>query len=392
MPVFHRGARRRLIPRALLLLALILWGINLGVVAGDRPRRPAAGGPLGPEREWVGAVHVHTRHSDGGGTVDEVARAAAAAGLDFVLVSDHNTLDGMEEAGYRHGVLVVVATEQSLPEGHLVVAGVKEALRDPAERTAAAARAAGGFSWIAHPFGRPSWKGPVPEAVSGIEIVNADSEWRDESPLKLLSSLVALPVFPQAPWNRLVDRPDKNLALFDSLSLERPAFFVGAVDAHARIRLDKKGRFAIPFPSYETLFRGIRTHALLTAVPQGDGPGDTRLLLYAILNGRSFVGYDGFGESRGFRFAARRGDYAVGPGERLVASNHARLEVELPLPGRARIRIYKNGALWKEGEGPGMDVEAGPGIYRVEVDQLRRSARPWILTNPIRIESPVAAG
>ena len=386
----RRGVRRILF-RSLLLAAVILWGINLAVVAGDRPWRPAARGPIGPEREWVGAVHIHTRYSDGGGTVEDVVRAARKAGLDFVLISDHNTLEGRRDAGYHGEILVAVATEQSLPEGHLVVAGTETALRDSAEKTAAAARAAGGFSWIAHPFGRPSWKGGVPETTYGIEIVNADSEWRDESPLTLLSSLVALPVFPQAPWNRLVDRPEKNLALFDRVSVDRLFFFVGAVDAHARVRIDKEGRFAIPFPSYERMFRGIRTHVFLPALPTGDAAEDTRLLLRAIREGRSFVGYDGFGESRGFRFAARSGETVVGPGERILAEHPVRLEVELPLPGPARIRIVKNGALWKEGEGPVLDAEAGPGIYRVEVDQLRRAARPWIYTNPIRIVPPPPA-
>ena len=36
-----------------------------------------------------GAIHVHTRRSDGTGTVDEVAGAAARAGLNFVILTDH---------------------------------------------------------------------------------------------------------------------------------------------------------------------------------------------------------------------------------------------------------------------------------------------------------------
>src|SRR5437660_1084547 len=36
-----------------------------------------------------GILHVHTTRSDGGGTVDEVAAAAARAGLAFVIFTDH---------------------------------------------------------------------------------------------------------------------------------------------------------------------------------------------------------------------------------------------------------------------------------------------------------------
>ena len=101
-----------------------------------------------------------------------------------------------------------------------------------------------------------------------MEIVNADTEWRDESILALLSSLFALPVLPQASWNRMVDRPSRNLALFDRINRERPLFLIGSLDAHAAIPL--VGDLLLPFPSYRSLFRGIRTHILLESPPTGE--------------------------------------------------------------------------------------------------------------------------
>src|SRR5690606_25643630 len=44
----------------------------------------------------TGVIHVHTRYSDGAGTVRRVAQAAVRAGLDFVIVTDHDTLAGLE--------------------------------------------------------------------------------------------------------------------------------------------------------------------------------------------------------------------------------------------------------------------------------------------------------
>ena len=58
-----------------------------------RPDAAAAGAatsatPL-PATSVAGAYHVHTTRSDGSGTLDEIAAAAARAGLHFVILTDH---------------------------------------------------------------------------------------------------------------------------------------------------------------------------------------------------------------------------------------------------------------------------------------------------------------
>ena len=80
-------------------------------------RSPAAG--------VRGAIHVHTRRSDGSGTPEQVAAAAAKAGLQFVVLTDHG--DGTREPArpaYYSGVLVVDALEVSAEEGHVVALGL----------------------------------------------------------------------------------------------------------------------------------------------------------------------------------------------------------------------------------------------------------------------------
>ena len=75
-----------------------------------------------------GAIHVHTRRSDGTGTADDVAAAAARAGLKFVILTDHG--DGMREPdspAYRHGVLCIDAVEISTASGHVVALGLPRA-------------------------------------------------------------------------------------------------------------------------------------------------------------------------------------------------------------------------------------------------------------------------
>ena len=51
-------------------------------------------------REYVGNLHMHTTLSDGHGTHAEVADAAIQAGLDFIVVTDHNVLP-TELEGYH---------------------------------------------------------------------------------------------------------------------------------------------------------------------------------------------------------------------------------------------------------------------------------------------------
>src|SRR5438045_101386 len=65
-----------------------------------------------PPEIVYGGYHVHSVISDGTGTVDEIAAAAARAGLQFIILTDHG--DGtrpLVPPQYRHGVLCIDAAE-----------------------------------------------------------------------------------------------------------------------------------------------------------------------------------------------------------------------------------------------------------------------------------------
>jgi hypothetical protein len=58
-----------------------------------------------PPPEWqdlAGALHVHSTYSDGAGDVPTVMDAAREAGVDFVLLTDHNTQRPLRD-GWRTG-------------------------------------------------------------------------------------------------------------------------------------------------------------------------------------------------------------------------------------------------------------------------------------------------
>lgn len=137
-------------------------------------------------RVIAGAIHVHTERSDGTGTVEDVARAAEAAGLDFVLLTDHG--DGTRPPmppSYRHGVLVIDGVEISTTGGHYLAAGIPTSPYPlgglPAD-VIEDVRRLGGFGMAAHPDSPKAelrwrdWQAPF----DGIEWLNADSAWRDE--------------------------------------------------------------------------------------------------------------------------------------------------------------------------------------------------------------------
>ena len=54
--------------------------------------------------EYIGAAHIHSIFSDGTGEIPEIAGFADEVGLDFILLTDHNTLRGLNE-GYEKPTL-----------------------------------------------------------------------------------------------------------------------------------------------------------------------------------------------------------------------------------------------------------------------------------------------
>jgi PHP domain-containing protein len=88
------------------------------------PRRPL---PDVDGLRWLaGDLHAHTVHSDGAFTVPELAALAAARGLDFLAVTDHNTVSHHPElsaVGAAYGLVLVPGQEVTTDRGHANVFG-----------------------------------------------------------------------------------------------------------------------------------------------------------------------------------------------------------------------------------------------------------------------------
>ncbi len=352
--------RRLLAVAAALVAGWLAWGLWLLFTRAPRP-------PL-PHGEVRGAYHVHTDRSDGRGTLAEVVRAAREAGLQFVVVTDHNVMS-QEDQGYRDGVLVVEGSEVSAPYGHIVALGVpRELTREERQRdTIGTIRALGGQAVLAHPFHprRPftRWSN---EGWLGFEVLSNDSLWgftlsRREY-WRVPLALLALPWDPARSALAFYRHPQEELRRYDELAARRPVPLLCASDAHG-------------YPSYRAAFEAFSMHLPLAL--GGDGPADARAVVAGLLGGQGFCVLDGIAPASGVRLAAA------------PAGDRIDLAFATPDPSRARWLLYRDGALAGElAPGPGGATfscggRCARGAWRAEG---RWDGEDWVFTNPIRIE------
>lgn len=107
-------------------------------------------------------IHIHTTHSDGMATVEQVLEFAEhKTDLDLIAITDHDMFDGADEArnlaarrNYRFQVLT--GTEITTLEGHLLALGIERPVRSlqPLDKTIAQVHAQGGIVIAPHPM---SW-------------------------------------------------------------------------------------------------------------------------------------------------------------------------------------------------------------------------------------------
>jgi hypothetical protein len=129
------------------------------------PSRPAGRElPAATDRRWLaGDLHAHTVHSDGEVTVPELARLAVERGLDFLAITDHNTVSHHAElapTAVRYGITLLPGQEVTTDAGHANVLGDVGWVdfRDSPDEWLAHARQRGGIMSVNHPIaGHVSW-------------------------------------------------------------------------------------------------------------------------------------------------------------------------------------------------------------------------------------------
>jgi hypothetical protein len=340
-------------------------------------------------------VHVHSTYSDGTATVSELAAAAAAAGADALLLTDHDSLQARRDGwqGRHDGVFVLVGTEVSPKQGHYLAFGVEAEIPHAgrsALQIAEAVRHARGIGFAAHPFssGGHMLVAPLarrivlphgwpalddPRGCDGVELwsltTDAAEAWRTpaEAVRWLRDPEAAIAAGP----------PADHLRRWDTLAARRRVPAIGGLDGHApgvRVR----GRVVSPL-SHARTFSLLRTH-LLCERPLGvDRDGEQATLLAALAAGAAWLHCPCVAEATGARFWAERSDGAlVAMGAEAPAG---RAVLRIRLPREADIRVIRDGSPVHEARGAALDVDVHEaGVYRVEG---RIGGRVWLLSNPV---------
>lgn len=318
-----------------------------------------------------GALHIHTDYSDGQVTLTDTIRAAQDAGLDFIAITDHNTLEPRHAEGYHDHLLVQVDVEitPSSFGDHLLAFGLPEYNDQhtrPRRDFVREVTAAGGFAWVPHPVGfyypwlgiwNTRWR-DWSRHIGGLDLSTYLVEWvgrlRPWNALRMLRG-GALPTFEPTP---------QVLEIWDHLNAQRPTVGFIGIDAHYRSRF---GNW-LHSPVYEQLF-GTHNVLVWTPPPTGDAGRDLADLRAALKQGR-FVNIFANVAERGIVRYERDGSRLS-----LVAPDRDGMTIQVLRDGQPLVRC--EGSRWQQ------DVDR-PGIYRAEI---RQNGRLWALTNPIRVQT-----
>jgi hypothetical protein len=342
--------------------------------------------------------------------METVAEAASAAGLRFVIVTDHgprvspgDNFEGIrppDPPTYYGEVLIIDAVEITTDHGHLIALGLPKApyrLGGEARDVVEDINRLGGFSIAAHPVSkRPSteWKDwNVP--LDGIELLNGDSAWRDESVIGLTRVILGYPFRRAEALALLLDRPEGALSLWDTLLSERKVIGIASADAHARIGTSlsannhpDRDRYSVPLPSYEAIFKTFSI-GLPRLSLTGEAEHDAIAVIEEIRAGRLYTLIDSVARSGALSFSATSGDQRVIGGEELIVKGAATILVSVAGPLDTQISLVKDGQTLMRVPGPTLEYQAekeAPGIYRVEIDTPLAPGSPpvpWIISNPI---------
>jgi len=387
-------SRRKRTIAILLLVSVIVFGAYLVRIALWSPL-PLTGTAIDDGYARAsGVVHVHTTLSDGGGTPEDVIAAARSTDLDFVAITDHNSVDAFSYEGYHDGTLVLVGSELSTAAGHFLALGLE---RDPDYRFSGDpvdglldVRDLGGFAFAAHPLSPRDdlrWSDWDLAGPWNLEIINGDSQWR-RAGLRLPMALARYQVNATYALLQLVASPAASLARWDAMLAERDVVGIYSADAHNRLPI-VAGR-SLKFPSYESIFSIARNHLLLDAPLSGEASVDRAAILDALRTGRFYFGLDGLAPADGFSFVVEStGGQQATMGQSVSYEPGLRARAGGRVPVGARIRLLLDGELLAESV-EALDVPLpGVGVYRVEavVDGWQV---PWVISNPIAVFEPAA--
>lgn len=351
--------------------------------------------------EAVGNLHNHTPYSDGALYHHDLAKAALQAGLDFVIVTDHNVWVPGLEGVYtdNKGSYVLLLTGEEIHDigrepqcNHLLVYGAQKELSPLASNTQTlidSVEKAGGLCFLAHPFevaapavGAESipWENWDVSGYTGIELWNYMSDFK-----RLLTSKTAAIRYAYYPEIGIQGASPDTLQKWDEiLSCGNKVVAIGNADAHGNT-YSMGPIYRCVFP-YEFLYRAVNTHVLLEHEMVGETQSDADLIYSAIRQGHCFVGYDQAHPTNGFRYTAQGEESVACMGDEIKMGMGVTLQAAAPT--RCNMRIIRYGETVKRVDDAThiMHITRQAGAYRVEATiEFKGKSRGWIYSNPIYV-------
>lgn len=248
---------------------------------------------------WRGDLHMHTVHSDGNWTIAELISSARNTGLDFIVITDHNTASHHEEIdrlsqGSRQP-LVLRGEEITTYGGHTNAWGLPSGTwidfrTHPGDNKrissiVASAHRAGAVISINHPFvlcGGCSWGyDAAARDFDAIEVWNGPWDFTDEPALKM--------------WDKVL-QSGRRITAIASTDSHRPDTPIGKPSTHVAARVlsqaavltairqghvyltDGTPRLAISFEA-ELLNSKRRTRSIIGDEIRLGAPGKIRFLI-----------------------------------------------------------------------------------------------------------------
>jgi hypothetical protein len=358
--------------------------------------------------DYRGLINVHSDLSIGSSSPAQIALAAKAAGLDYLILTDLNAFEtNVHNDGYSQGVLFLNGGKYSYldsrlifysPDKDLIGKNLGEAQIHFADMlTQNEVGNKDSLLILAHPYHLGfSWNGDLPAGLDGMELINMKAlsvqAWQFSKPSVIWSSLI-YPFNPSFALARLFMEPSDEMVLFDKISQKQHLLAYAGAEASARAL--PWANFLVKFPSYQRSFEIVTNHVLLSSEMTGNLASDRNKIFSALKKGQVYIAFDALGDPKGFIATVEDRGKIHMMGSHVKWNKGLILKVRIPdLPKNFyEVIVYRNGERYRTENTSEVTVPlTEPGVYRVQVRVAVSMPLPdanrwitWIYGNPFFI-------
>jgi len=331
-----------------------------------------------------GAIHIHTLYSDGTENIEKISKYALNAGLDWIIITDHNTMQVKE--GIYNGVVVLTGEEITPPSAdHYLAIGINETIApcDNPQIYVDKVREQGGFGITAHPDESESRKNKQPpliwedKSITGdcIELWNWFSDWADNFDDTNIFTRAYAYFFRHG----LIKGPAAaTIKRWDEINSRSEQIFpaTAGIDAHALIIR----QYIIPLRifHYKVMLNTLRNIINHAEEFEGSFEHKKSLIINALKSGQNVM-YNKHICALPPEIYIENNSSRVFTGGSIKTDENTYLNVSTP--DKSLIKVYLNGFLTEKTYSDSLKYKiVQKGKYRVEIYVKNN---PWAFSNPI---------